>query len=348
MLDLKSEKWKVSKEYMMDEINRADTTEAAKAITNFVSEKPGYIEQSTTYIDVSKFASVFNNDNASAANIVLLLREIPIAKAASIWANAGLTDAKLASILHDANLPASKINSIITNDAISDSVAQKRLNATDCSIRNLTTTVASVIYTIHDDWADNKLTVRDDRATTPASVLGANQFAQKFRPEWAGNMPVSDGRCYLANQGGAYCQIPSSIAYGTWQIKQRYNEGTDIGLNWSTFTIIWPDTSVSSYYYTEWGTKRDQSWVWDNLTLRRADTGTDTIILDTLTTPSSGVWYTVKTTRTTAGLFEVFIDGVSKGTVIDNTYTTCAALKLYGYTAWGSSTLSFDDLVVIK
>ena len=125
---------------------------------------------------------------------------------------------------------AADINSIIIHDSITDSRAQEILNETIYATRDLTS-VSSILYAILDDWDDNKLTSRDNRATTATGMLGANEFAQKFRPEWtteAGAPSVGSG--VLTLPADARVSISSTFNVGTWECLMVAVSGGDHSL----------------------------------------------------------------------------------------------------------------------
>jgi len=230
----------------------------------------------------------------------------------------GLTDRAIASIFENTNLTITKINSIITNDNISDSRAQEILNETDYATRDLTG-AASILYAIHDDWADNKLTSRDNRATTPASILGANEFAQKFRPEWtevAAGWGASGGEL-VSSADGAEIGIPSKFTTGTWEWDEK-TEGTgDVCYLW--FRFMWVDAD-NAMQFVMWGNPGTNESM-----LEKYVSATRTSLIKW--SRDTTVMHTIKITRDADGNWEAFDDGMSKGTATDTDITTSNEIR---------------------
>lgn len=230
------------------------------------------------------------------------------------------------------------LNPILVHANVTDSKAQDILNATDYATVDLTY-LASVLYVLHDDWADNKLSARDDRATTPATVLGANQFAQKFRPNWA-----QTGTAYAA-AGGLLTQLtavagdrlttPSTFVVGTWNI---------------TFTKV--NTLDRYSFFLPFGPDYQNCYA---MNVHHNSTGyyLSKIVADVVTDLIIGTWtndanpHVLGLTRNGAGDFELFEDAVSKGTVTDNTYTTSSILGFRGQTAWFGQQATWDTLKAV-
>ena len=284
----------------------------------------------SSYLAAAKAASIMDNANLTAA------------KAASIFNNTNLTLSKAASIFEDTNLTISKINSIITNDNISDSRAQEILNETDYATRDLTG-AASILYAIHDDWADNKLTSRDNRATTAASVLGANEFAQKFRPEWDTtniNTKISVETGYLkivtSTDYDKYIKITDNITEGTWKMKQKLGEVNSSG-GWN-YTLAFMFTDTDNFYAAF------ISGFDEYVRFSKFVTGSNTHLIEGSITRDTD-WHEVKITRDSSGNFELFYDGTSKGTVTDTSFTS-GDLVIGQFKEQNNEDVYVDDLEV--
>ena len=132
---------------------------------------------------------------------------------------------------------------------------------------------------------------------------------------------VSAANFYLATTGEAYAtggniKIASTIVTAVWEYKFQLTN-TAIG-NFVMFTPIW--VSVGNFYYL---------WIHQNGTMNfRLVSGAiqSTIIASTWTADLN--WHKAKITRNSSGYFEIFLDGVSKGTVTNTTHTTSAEMRV--------------------
>ena len=272
-----------------------------------------------------QLALAFDNANLTAAKAASIIdnANLTVSKAASIFDNTNLTVSKAASIFDEFGLSITKINSIITHANITDNKAQEILNGTTYATRDLTS-ATSIIYALCDDWDDNKLTSRDDRDTTASSLLGANEFAQKFRPDWTVDdspsgltIIVDTGRvkfsCTSGNSGAGYIQIPSVIIEGTWEWKYQYSQifSGNTGVDNLYFMHV-DDNNAYYIQFAAYGGYGD---------FYKVVGGADTKILECSLVVDTDE-HIVKVTRNSSGNFEVFQDDVSKGTAIDNDITS--------------------------
>ena len=265
---------------------------------------------------------------------------------AATFCNAGtLTDAQLAGAFEDTIMSIARINSIIIDANITDSKAQEILNATAYATRDLTS-ASAILYAIHDDWTDNKYSSRDNRATTPASVLGANEFAQKFRPEWT----VTSGTSWGVTSGYLHVnthtdtiQIDSIFTTGTWEIGRQYaaldNAGNAII---GKFYPMWIDSS--NYFDYALG---DTSGSGSNYNLSKNVSGTPTTLISNSWNYNTN-FTTYKFTKNSSSNLEIFEGGVSKGTDTDSDISTSNKIQLW-YMRWGGGSGSqcrWDNLKV--
>lgn len=288
-----------------------------------------------SHLSAATDALIFNNTNLSAAKAAAILdySAFSISKVVSVLAHSNVTSGRAGEFFEDAHLSISRINSIIIHTNISDSRAQEILNETDWAIRDLTS-ASAILYAIHDEWTDAKLSDRDNRDTTPATILGANEFAQKFRPEWT----ISDGAPtatlgYFAYAGQAY--IPSSFIIGTWQayLSAETTVGYPIVSIMATRTTRDHSANEGYAFY-----QRKPFLDPEFQRLSRVDNGVLTVIIGT-----NNGWHTdYKVTRDADANFEFFRDAVSLGTTTDNTYTTSINLVLEA----SSSLYYIDNLKV--
>ena len=310
-------------------LSRGIALAAADANGSFatVSEKASMFNDA---IITSYAASIFDSTNLTVAESALIFNDsnLTAAKGASIFDNTNLAAAKTTNIIESANLSIDKINNIITNANITNSKAQEILNDTSWATRDLTS-AASILYAIHDDWADNKITSRDNRATTPASILGTNEFAQKFRPVWSGGT-ASDGNLKMTESSQKeYCN--SIFTIGTWEV-DFYINGTDDTRGGLLYNMY---INAGNYYYL----KATNTM----FNLEKQFNSSGTTIISTSFTPADQTWVTVKITRGSDGQFEIFSDGVSKGTTTDTDITSSSRLYVGCY---GDVDTYFDNLKV--
>ena len=217
--------------------------------------------------------------------------------------NANLTAAKGASIFNETALSITKINDIIIHDNITDSKAQEILNATSYATRDLTS-ATSILYAIHDDWADNKLTSRDTRATTAAGVLGDNEFAQNFRPEWTtvtGTPSVASGVLSLNENDDV--KTPSTFDVGAWQIHENLPDEAGF-----YFHIMRYDADNTIKFHID-------RYSGDELTLQKVDGGSTVNLISYSWVGAAG---DIKVTYDGSGNWEIFDEtGASRGTASD-------------------------------
>jgi len=68
----------------------------------------------------------------------------------------------------------------------------------------------------------------------------------------------------------------------------------------------------------------------------------ETVLIDASINPVEGAWYDINVTRSKTGSWELFVNGASKGTASDTTYTTATHVVLRGYHA----TASIDNIII--
>lgn len=130
---------------------------------------------------------------------------------------------------------------------------------------------------------------------------------------------------YLEKTSGtAYEDIstPSTKAYGNWSFSVNHNG--------NLYHEFWMGIISSAPNPWDGGTARGQGYIlfieneaeaWKRFNLYRNNNGVTAIISSSKSALDTG-WHNVTVTRNMSGGFEIFYDGVSKGNVIDNTYTT--------------------------
>jgi hypothetical protein len=107
------------------------------------------------------------------------------------------------------------------------------------------------------------------------------------------------------------------------------------------------DTTVNCYCLEISGADM-VTWKLIKTPLYHTDNQSDTVLATLVATAKSATWTTIKITRSAAGLFEVFQDGVSLGTVTDNAYNTGGSVGVSSATlsGTGSPTTYWDNIYV--
>jgi len=317
----------------------ADISAAGEELVNEGKKRKGQVASSIDARDLAGAARDINGYSTSFA-VDLVKNYLTAAEWASIFDHPNLSKAKGSDILEDTNLSISKINDIITHDNISDSRAQERLNTTDYGTRDLTA-ANSVIRVFGDDWEDNTITDRDDRATTAAANLGANEFAQKFRPEWtAGSGKASASEGTLKTPDIAISPevfTPSDFTVGTWEIDFRWM-GTVGDYGAGNFRFIFQDSDNLWRIY-----RVDSSN--DEYKLGKVDGGTVTGDVISTTHAHDEDWHDWKVTRDSDGNWELFYDGASDGTSTDTFLPDINELRIRGHSS-DSADKEWDNLKV--
>jgi len=218
----------------------------------------------------------------------------------------------MGQVFENTNLTLSKLNDIITHDDVSDSCAQEVLNQTDHETRDLTVADA-VIRLLDDDFA------RGTRAEVPAENLGANEFAQKFRPGWQtdiGLIDVGGGAIGWdeAKDGDSRILCTPVQTTGTWELDFQFTTLGADGDHWPRFIICWQDADNKVLLFVG-----DSQY--EQFRLRKVDAGTGTDLLSP-GWASDSAQHTSKVTRDADGNFEIFLDGSSKGTATDTFWPT--------------------------
>ena len=271
-----------------------------------------------TYLKYSGIALVFNHANLTAAN------------AAAIFNEAGFVVANKALVFREAGLSIANINAIIIHANITDDNAQQILSEITKANRDLTS--ADNIYEILDDWNDNKLTARDGAGTTSTGFT--NTFAQKdmFRPEWtvSANVSAAGGKLvFSATAAIKTAEIASTFVTGTWEVDAV--RGTSYN-GWLGCKIIDDGTDYYALYAD------------GNSTAYHLNRNATHLITGTWT--NDAATHTFKTTRDGSGNFEIFEDGISKGTVTNTDTTTSVKQIITNAASTGGSTDTYDNYKV--
>ena len=289
-----------------------------------------YVSGDILYQSIAKIAATYNAMGALSIAAYDFENKFSAADAALAFDNTNLTAAKGASIFNEAALSITKINDIIINANITDNKAQQILSEITKTDRDLTS--ATSIYEILDDWDDNKLTSRDGVGTTSTGFT--NEFAQKnkFRPEWTtvtGTPSASGGVMVLQS---AEVSTPSTFAVGSWEIKYQFASNSD------TVTRPIEIYNDSSNFYWLRIDDDSQGTDWD---VYKTIAGAGAVLIDT-SASNDIAQHTTKLTRDSSGNFEIFLDGVSKGTATNTEITSFTEYHVIG----GTDSCNFDDLKI--
>lgn len=178
-------------------------------------------------------------------------------------------------------------------------------------------------YYIYDDWNENKLTVnRGHYFTAAGGAVGRTGFTPFLkRPKWTAISGTWDasGRTLQSTSTGANVHIgtPSTFITGTWEWDGKIDSIAANYYHFEWFVYIDADNYMQMYIYRFGDTFRLSKTV---------ATVTTAIINGTYTVGTA--WHTFKVTRDVAGNWEIFVDGVSKGTVNDTDITSCVQCAL--------------------
>jgi len=207
----------------------------------------------------------------------------------------------------DSGIATSKMQSTLDNTNLTIQKGQECVDAMSSPSKIDTEGRRGVIG---DDWEDNKLTSRDNAATTATSL---DKIFQNFRPEWTvveGTPEVSSGQLVLL---GGSCSpaetvsTPSSFTTGTWEEKVTTGSARACGRQ---LQFIYQDADNLYNMGGSWGAA-------NNHYLGKTEAGSGTTLIDVSGNLESTTM-TRKATRDSAGNFEMFKDGASEGTASDD------------------------------
>lgn len=204
---------------------------------------------------------------------------------------------------------------------------------------------SSVSYDVFDGWSDNKLSTRDSWATTPVKVPVDVNTGELYtvqidlpsaRPEWTTDAGTPTVGGMVSLDEGDIISTSSSKTEGTWEIDMRVTATGGVASgNPRQFVFMFEDANnYWSYVTVEEGYVR----------LYKVDGGTENGVFSGSWTYDTS-WHTYKVTRDSSGNFELFVDGVSKGTVTDTWLPTVTKISL-GSPDWWNVTLEYDNLKV--
>ena len=296
----------------------------------FNEDKFTVVNKAAVCNDTGLTAAVLNaicdNANISTATIKAILDTESITVASQLGAMLEGTQLSLANASDVVinKYTVSQLNNAFINAIMSDDRAQQILSEIAKTDRDLTS--ATNIYEILDDWDDNKLTSRDGAETTPTGFT--NLFAQKtkFRPEWATDTgSPSAGSGVMTLPASARVHVSSTLNVGTWEC----------------LMVAVSDGDHSFILQSGGGDKYKCTRAHD-ATIGLYDAVDSVWIIGPVSCQEETIASIIKMTRNGSSGWEIFENGVSKGTVTDNTTTSFNELHLIAM--YQSS--NFDDLKV--
>ncbi len=188
---------------------------------------------------------------------------------------------------------------------------------------------AGSIYKLFDDFGDNKYSNRDRVKQNIGGINRRSRFSTTCypkRPEWtveSGTWSVSAGRLTknkVAAQEVIYCTSPT--AYGTWQ----WNFQFDAITNWGILQPYFIYVDATHHYFLFHGNDSEApDW---NFMLKGRNGGAEYIIINPANVNATTTLNTAKITRDKSGNWEIFYNGVSKGTSTDNNVTTSTYFRI--------------------
>ncbi len=147
------------------------------------------------------------------------------------------------------------------------------------------------------------------------------------------------------DSGEQSISTPSATAYGRWDMKFKHeiNGSYNCLLRWYFMfkDNADPMNAAAKGYYFFSNTSGDY------FKLIRDDGSSAVAIIDT-TWEDDTNWHTVTVTRTSAGYFQLYLDGDLKGSVTDTTYTTSSYMGFSASAYDTSYNVAFDDIRVRK
>jgi len=184
-------------------------------------------------------------------------------------------------------------------------------------------------YFLYDNFADLIYTARKG--------VAANGFRYQDWTVGSGTWTAASGWLTKTAPGDEWedIYIPSRQAYGTWEYIFKLVAASDVHgvlLYFISNETGW-SASIDGYGVSIIGN--------NTLYISRVTNGVGTPIINPGWVADAGA-HTIKVTRDAAGNFELFFDGASVGTALDNTYTT----SLYMFLRLYNSVDYIDNLEV--
>ena len=177
-----------------------------------------------------------------------------------------------------------------------------------------------ITYYLLDDFDDNLINGRNNIISFK-HLLKGNLTVTNFRPEWeqVSGTTIPLNNAVVFDEAGEHIKTPSTFAVGTWEITMNLSVlNNNDGLK---FSFMYID---ADHYYILYIAKGSTGTAQYYLKEKHGAGAETNIIL--------GIWsldlltHTFKVTRNASGDFEIFEDGVSKGTVTNTDNTTSAEI----------------------
>jgi len=195
------------------------------------------------------------------------------------------------------------------------------------------------VYAFYDDFGDGLLTGRVKELTVLNNKV---MLARVLRLEWAVDGGIWDAsNLFLresSNTRPNYLYTSLDFTVGTWEVDFRFPNGESTADNQLGLVPLWIDSD--NWYF--WFCKSNAAD--PDFNFYKVFGGVGTMLINQTWTIDAA-WHTAKVTRDANGNFEIFLDGVSKGTVVDTDITTSNQLRFR--TAYvNESPFDFDNLRV--
>jgi len=266
-------------------------------------------------ISANIVGSIFSHPDVEASDLV------------DLCANDNLTPVRIARIFD--HTKASRVQEILDNANITIQKGQEIVDAMSDPTKIGTGGRRGYIG---DDWEDNRLTSRDKAATLATTF---DKIFAYFRPEWtevAAGWGASGGEL-VSSANGAEIGIPSEFTVGTWEWDEKTESTADVPYLWFRFMWVDANNAMQIRMYGNSGT--------NVVGLEKYVSGSRTGLIswDRDTT----VMHTIKVTRDANGNWEIFDDGVSKGTTTDTSITSSNEIRII---AENSGPTHIDNLKV--
>jgi len=182
---------------------------------------------------------------------------------------------------------------------------------------------------IGDDWEDNKLTTRDGAAAVATTL---EKIFQSFRPEWSitsgsDRVAAQNNRLEMWNVKGDSTEVLMSISQTNTDLTCKFKWTFDKPSYKTQIRFI--KTDGGDYYYVQGGVWSSSE---NNITLCKNVGGGESILLDSGTASSATAGapdQEVKVVKSGSN-FELFVNGVSKGTATDSDITTSNVFEIRG------------------
>lgn len=208
--------------------------------------------------------------------------------------------------------------------------------------------LATIANYLEDDWGDNALSSRtgaaDGAYAHPAANEAGDTLIGRYRPNWAvesGSPSATNNELQLPDGSTTEQTVstPSEMTTGSFEIKYQFAANPSNGA--LHYSVLCSDFSLVANVTTDSGYEARTVHNGDyNLTRRDSGSATDIIVSSWSVDTNQ---HTKRVTRNSYSSFELFLDGASKGTATDGTFTE-SVVQFIGNNS--TDRVDIDDLVV--